>query len=117
MELCPDLGSCCRFELTPAVLREAVRPDWNQASQALQALLTAVADLHRVGRLCFQGVNRAIRLCCLNLASSPLASMMQPFPTGPDPGLWGSRYCTAHIHYPACALDLMLWMLELQLAV
>ena len=44
--------------------------------------------------------------------------MMQLLPRGPDPGLWGSHgYCTAHIHYPACALDIMLWMLELQLAV
>ena len=40
---------CCRFELTPAVLKEAVRPDWDRAFQALQALLNAAADMHMVG--------------------------------------------------------------------
>ena len=99
MELCPDLGSCCRFELTPAVLREAVRPDWDRASQALQALLTAVADIHMVGCLCFQCVDHACSLCCLDLASSCHESLhlrcsrllLQALFV-----LWGFACCLAH---------------------
>ena len=38
----------CRFELSPEMLREALRPDWNRAAAALYSLLCAVVRMQPV---------------------------------------------------------------------